>query len=478
MARIDPERGHLVVQLVYDGPAQAGKTTSVRALARSLGTQVVSGEEAEGRTLYFDWLDYVGGLFEGMPIRCQIVSAPGQAVLEGRRRRLLESADAVVFVADSQPERMAENLRSYTILREIASREQIAVGIVMQANKRDVPDAMPLDALRDALGGPVSLAITESIAERGEGVRETFVLAIRFALDRVRALWAEGRLDRLPPNYENAQQLLAAMKEHERQSEESLVVMDPEPTPAIAADAGPRPPDASIPAGLVWPPVQGRIIVHEAARHTIRVARRDDGSWHGVLAGGWQISSPAEAVYSDLESGREALIAWARWHAATITRLSPERAIVLAPAAPGEWRLWQIVHTSRTLLDLCREAVRTHGRAAGEKVFEIIDLRAQAFESLVRPGLVDRISLELVAVSPNGAPVYAGPATFPPRGDDRDAAHDEPSIVESELLPALRNELAHVPDHLPELLASIEAEAARQGRGGTAYVLRRGLLNT
>ena len=103
MARIDPDRTQIVIRLVYDGPAKAGKTTSLRRLAQSLGVSMFSAPEEEGRTLYFDWLDYVGGLYEGMPIRCQVVSAPGQQVLESRRRLLLQSADAVVFVADSRP---------------------------------------------------------------------------------------------------------------------------------------------------------------------------------------------------------------------------------------------------------------------------------------------------------------------------------------------------------------------------------------
>src|SRR5207237_1296788 len=158
----------------------AGKTTSLRALARSLGVEMFSGAEEDGRTLYLDWVDYVGGLFEGMPIRCQIVSVPGQAVLESRRRELLQSADAVVFVVDSRPDRMADNRRSYDVLREIASAMDTPIGIVVQANKRDCPGAMSLDAIRDTLDEPgSSLALTEAVADRGEGVRETFVLGIR-----------------------------------------------------------------------------------------------------------------------------------------------------------------------------------------------------------------------------------------------------------------------------------------------------------
>src|SRR5262245_57021158 len=107
----------VVVRVVYDGPALAGKTTSVRALARSLGRPVFSGEEAEGRTLHLDWMDYVGGRFEGYSIRCQVVAVPGQPALSSRRVKLLESADAVVFVADSRGPALAEGPKSLEELR-------------------------------------------------------------------------------------------------------------------------------------------------------------------------------------------------------------------------------------------------------------------------------------------------------------------------------------------------------------------------
>ena len=93
MAILDASNNAVVIRVVYDGAPFAGKTTSVGALGRGLGAAVHSPAEINGRTLYFDWLDYTGGLFEGHRIRCQIVSAPGQASLASRRRRLLESAD-------------------------------------------------------------------------------------------------------------------------------------------------------------------------------------------------------------------------------------------------------------------------------------------------------------------------------------------------------------------------------------------------
>lgn len=483
MARIDPDRTQVVIRLVYDGPAKAGKTTSLRRLAQSLGVAMFSAPEEEGRTLYFDWLDYVGGLYDGMPIRCQVVSAPGQQVLESRRRLLLKSADAVVFVADSRPERIADNQRAYATLQEVAAEEAVPVGVVIQANKRDLPDAISLDELRDTFGDGLSLAMIEAVAEHGEGVRETFVLAIRLALDRVRAMRSDGSLLTLAPEFENGAQLLTAMMASEAEADPAAPRWFPSPVDDGPVDtrglSEPRPPDASIPPGLVWPPVQGRVVVHEAARDAIHLHGDESGAWHGLTSSGrWTMYSAAGASFGDIEHGREALIAWARWHSAASSRLSAERAIVLAPTGHGEWRLWQIVRASHTLHDLCRDLAHLRGPAAGEKLFDIFDLYAQAFETLVSTGLVEEIALTTVAVSANGAPVYAGAAAYPLPAERRPQSEDYAFLVERDLLGVLRANVSAAPEGLPDLLAGIEAAAARRGRMHVAHSLRQRLLDT
>ena len=65
MAVLDVDRNAVVIRIVYDGPPHAGKTTSLRALGRSLGRSVEAPSEVAGRTVYFDWMEYTGGLFEG-----------------------------------------------------------------------------------------------------------------------------------------------------------------------------------------------------------------------------------------------------------------------------------------------------------------------------------------------------------------------------------------------------------------------------
>ena len=217
MAVIDPVSDTVVIRIVYDGAPFAGKTTTIRALAGGFGGQVRSPGEIEGRTLFFDWLDYTAGLFEGRRIRCQIVSVPGQAILAPRRRRLLLSADVVVYVSDGSPSAFAAELGYLVGLKQaLESRATPPVGVVVQANKRDLPDAVPVADLRNALDRVrLKAAIIESNACDGTGVRETFVFAVRLALDRVRELLRNGKLREARPQVDNDDDLLADLKRHD-----------------------------------------------------------------------------------------------------------------------------------------------------------------------------------------------------------------------------------------------------------------------
>jgi signal recognition particle receptor subunit beta len=217
LAVLDSQNNAVVIRVVYDGAPMAGKTTSVCALGKGLGAGVYSPAELNGRTLYFDWLDYTGGLFEGHRIRCQIVSAPGQTSLAVRRRQLLESADVVVFVGDSTPMGFEAD-RAYlgslcSVLRQL---DGPPIGIVLQANKRDLPDAVPVKQMRSMLDGmDMKVGVVESVATEGSGIREAFVFAVRLALDRVRELMRTGELKTGKPAVDSAQDLLEEMKRRE-----------------------------------------------------------------------------------------------------------------------------------------------------------------------------------------------------------------------------------------------------------------------
>ena len=371
MAVIDSDAGEIVIRLVYDGPPEAGKTTSLRALAGSLVQPAYTpAEDDNGRTLWFDWMEYVGGRFEGSRIRCQIVSVPGQRELSARRRRVIDGADVVVFVGDSSARETARTLGYLFELRDmLAGASDAPVGVILQANKRDLPDAIPLDQLHARLAeGGWPIGVVESIAADGTGIREAFVYAVRLALDRTRELMSRGALRTTPSGRRGAAELLDALRADDRAlyaapppviasgpaspaAELLREVLAHETDERVAAAlpglgptrGAPAPPDASVPSGAIWPPVEGRMVLHEATEVGLAVRRVGDGDWMAGTGSGWRAHSTAAAEFSRFDDGRQALVAWAQGHAALAGLLSPPRCIVLADTGAGTWRLWQIV---------------------------------------------------------------------------------------------------------------------------------------
>ena len=392
MAVIDPRSEAVVIRIAYDGAPLAGKSTSVRALGKGLGASVVTPAEVSGRTLYFDWLDYTGGLFEGRSIRCQIISVPGQASLAPRRRRLLEQADVVVYVGDSTAAGFKAD-RAYLggLTRILDKVPGPPVGIVLQANKRDQPDAVPLGQIHemlDALG--LHVGVVESVATEGSGVRAAFVFAVRLALDRVRELMRTGQLKSAAPEVDSADDLLETMRREEGGSLEyalqsglahtrladvqstSLVAealsevvrenqlqptQPPQPEPlqpppqaqaAAPAEATrpPATPDGSVPSGFVWPPVDGRMILNELSGARVELTRSERGDWLGSANARWRLLSPADALYDDMEAGRSVLVQSARSQSARMQGRVFDRCVVLAPDGAGRYRLWNIAKLS------------------------------------------------------------------------------------------------------------------------------------
>jgi signal recognition particle receptor subunit beta len=414
LAILDTERGVLVVRIVYDGPALAGKTSSVRALAASLGRPTFSGDEAQGRTLHFDWLDYTGGLFQGYPIRCQILSVPGQPALVSRRRRLLREADAVVFVADSREQALGDGLRSFeelrTFVNEAAPPEP---GIVLQANKRDAGAAVPIDVLRARLAVGPTVGVTQSVATDGTGIRETFVLVVRLALDLVRERWRTGTLATGRPESETGEDLMDALRQGEgvvrltaerspgtgwtphvetatrtetaaETAAATTAVAEPEP----AEPEGVRTPDAFVPGGLIWPPVEGRLVLHEASAIGLYATRGPNGDWWATAEKAWIAYSFRAAEFAEMEPGRAALVSWARWLSTLGRRLSPRRAIALCESGTGTWRLWQVGRREPSLRDLVRAALaEPHPDRAADGLLRASELLAEADAELGPLGL-------------------------------------------------------------------------------------------
>ena len=439
MVVLDPDSDCVVIRVVYDGPPEAGKTTSVRALAGSLGRPVFTPGQIEGRTVYFDWLDYTGGLFEGHRIRCQVVSVPGQAALAPRRRALLLTADVVVFVADSRREALLALPGYLQGLRGILSGvDPPPVGLVVQANKRDLPGAAPLDEVRRRLDdAALRVGIVESIAIDGSGVRETFVFAVRLALDRAREQLRSGRLHSERPRVGSGEELLAELKDaeggaldlaaadglrhtplHEAGASlagqalaDALAHEQAAPRPAgrvwrpvPAEERPPRAPDPAVAGGLIWPPVNGRLILHETAGLPLRLERGAEGDWCGTAGERWTVQAPAHAGFGDLERGRTALVDWARIHSASGNALSGERCIALAEDHGGGWRLWQIVRGQESLQDVLERAATGAPAEAARALAACVDHFLEAARFFPRAACRLPLTLAGVAASHPRAP--------------------------------------------------------------------------
>lgn len=345
MAVVDPQDHAIVLSIVYDGPPEAGKTTSIRALATSFGREVITPEEHDGRTAYYDWLSHTGGRFQGSAIKCEIATVPAQRRWVRRRAHFLDRADVVIFVGDTRAQAWDATLERLRDLRaRLDGRSGPTVGVVFQANRRDDESALPLAVVLDAVADE-RIAVVESIAQDGVGVRETFVFAVRLALDRVRVEQAEGRLPIGTSVLGDPDEVLGLLRGLALEPEGDDGA--PRATARAAAPTTPRPPSPAVPSGLVWPPVDGRVVLGMVAATGAVLADGDD--WCAELAHGWRAHSWQTQIHDDLDTGRAALIAWARLHVGAQALLSSQRCLVLAETGDGRWRLWQLVRAEPSL---------------------------------------------------------------------------------------------------------------------------------
>lgn len=444
MARLTANRDAVVVRLVYDGPPRSGKTTSLSSLAKTLGRPLLSPEEAEGRTVFFDWLEFVGGRFQGLPIRCEIVSVPGQESLAARRRALIAEADAVVFVLNSVPDQISMAASHLRELHQALDGQGLPrPGIVVQANHRDRPDAVAVDELRDALGLD-GLALIESVATESQGIREAFVLSVRLALDRVRELAHEGRLTSEPDEVDVPASLLRSLRDLEGDilpdslgdarnlGEAEPVPAEPRPAPVSGTTDTPRLPDSEVPIGRVWPPIEGRIVLH-SARATGEPRRSRDGSWR-YQTDGWHFHSMPDHEFEQVDDGKQALLTWAQHQMAGRQRLSPQRCIVLAETGNGTVRLWQVVRGRQTLSQRLRltlpgaavaEAADTLNACAG-----LLLAARKAFRT--EPPLPCHLD---VVGEMDGAPTYCGLLPLPEwRPEPAELGLSDDELVRREIL--------------------------------------------
>ena len=179
-------------KIVYYGAGLGGKTTNLQWVfdqtVGKTGGKMISLATETDRTLFFDFLPLDLGTVRGFKTRFHLYTVPGQVFYDASRKLILRGVDGVVFVADSQQERMDANLEALENLQENLKEhgyDFMKIPYVLQLNKRDLPTAMAIEDLKKAVvkkGEPVF----ESIAFKGIGVFETLREVGRMVLSELK----------------------------------------------------------------------------------------------------------------------------------------------------------------------------------------------------------------------------------------------------------------------------------------------------
>lgn len=188
MSVINSAKKEINFKIVYYGPALSGKTTSLTQLNQALEakkkSKVKSKTDQTERTLFFDFLPLTSTDIRGFKTHFQVYTVPGQPLYDNSRKLLLKGVDGLIFVADSQIDRLEENIKS---MKELAGHLRSMgystndVPIVIQYNKRDLPTSASIDELRRVVN-TLHVPDFETSAIKGSGVLEAFQTCIKSVL--------------------------------------------------------------------------------------------------------------------------------------------------------------------------------------------------------------------------------------------------------------------------------------------------------
>ncbi len=179
MSMINYASREINCKLVYYGPGLGGKTSNIEYVYNKVQPEtrgkLISLATEQERTLFFDFLPVDLGSIRGFKTRFHLYTVPGQVYYNASRRLILKGVDGVVFVADSQPERMDANIASMQNLYENLAEygyDPFTLPLVIQYNKRDLATAVPVQELRAQLN-PDNLPDFGAVAINGDGVFDT-----------------------------------------------------------------------------------------------------------------------------------------------------------------------------------------------------------------------------------------------------------------------------------------------------------------
>jgi hypothetical protein len=179
MANLNYADNELNIKIVYYGAGLGGKTTNLRSIHAALNPdrkgKIMSLANELDQTLFFDFLPVDLGSIKGWKLRYHLYTVPGQIYYNASRKLVLKNVDGLVFVVDSQEERLEDNIESYNNLHDNLRDYNLSlkdIPMVIQYNKRDLPTILPISDLQVHLN-KVSYTFFESVAIRGIGVFDT-----------------------------------------------------------------------------------------------------------------------------------------------------------------------------------------------------------------------------------------------------------------------------------------------------------------
>ncbi len=179
MANLNYAKKELNLKIVYYGTGLCGKTTNLRIIFSALGTErkgkMMSLATELDQTLFFDFLPVNLGNVKGWKLRYHLYTVPGQVYYNASRKLVLKNVDGLIFVVDSQQERIDENIESFNNLSDNLRGYNLSLNdipLVIQYNKRDLPNITPISDLQLYVNKK-GYTYFESVAIRGIGVFDT-----------------------------------------------------------------------------------------------------------------------------------------------------------------------------------------------------------------------------------------------------------------------------------------------------------------
>jgi mutual gliding-motility protein MglA len=191
MASLNYASREMSVKIIYYGPGLSGKTTNLKVIhqktppeRRSRMTSLATQSE---QTIFFDFLPLDLGKIRGFTVKLHLYSVPGQSYYNATRKLVLRGVDGIVFVADSAPDMLEENIESFRNLEENLfdyKYKQEEIPTVIQYNKRDLPNALSIDTLDQQLNR-YHLPWTKAVANKSQGVFDTLRLVSGLTVDQL-----------------------------------------------------------------------------------------------------------------------------------------------------------------------------------------------------------------------------------------------------------------------------------------------------